>query len=306
MLNLLLTGGEPILRPDFRDIYTGCRNLGLMVAINTNGTLIDDDMISFFAENPPARMNITLYGASGETYESLCGDASAYDRVIHAILGLKQAGILIKLNYSVTQYNRRDGKAIYEFARKHDLAIQPATYMFPPIRACEQGCFASDRMTPEEAAEAQIESDWFRMSPDELKRYWKAKLSGVRIPGPDDMCQELPTERIKCRAGRSTFWVTWDWKLRPCGMMTEPSADLSSHGFTEAWKQIREARNEIFVPSQCTSCEFAHACDQCPALCYAETGSFTEVPVYMCDKTKHYLRLIEKYISEIDTRYEKN
>lgn len=56
--------------------------------------------------------------------------------------------------------------------------------------------------------------------------------------------------------------------------------------------QLRAVREEIFVPAQCTTCTIRHACDQCAALCYAETGSFTEVPTYMCDRTRAYLALI--------------
>ena len=299
MLNLLLTGGEPTVRPDFREIYTGCKRLGLMVSVNSNATLIDESMMDFLAADPPARINITLYGASPETYERLCGDGTAYERAVRAILGLQRRGVLVKLNYSVTQYNRQDGQAIYAFAREHGLPIQAATYMFPPVRACEQGCFLTDRMTPRESAEAQIEYDRFRLTPEALERRWQDQLRGIRVPDPDSECQELPTERIKCRAGYSTFWVTWDGKMRPCGMMTEPDIDLKRLGFRSAWEQLRKAREEIFVPAKCTSCPMANACDACPALCHAETGSFTGVPAYMCEKTKAYLELAEKCLAQL-------
>ena len=298
MLNLLLTGGEPTVRSDFREIYTGCRKLGLMVSINSNGILMDDSMVAFLAANPPTRVNITLYGACPETYQRLCGDGSAYERVIHNILALRKAGVLVKLNYSVTQYNRRDGDEIYAFAEKHGLTLQTVTYMFPPVRACEQGCFLADRMTPQEAAEAQMAYDRLRMPPEVLRQVLQDKLRGIRVEDPDSECQELPTERIRCRAGYSTFWVTWDGQMRPCGMMTVPSADIRELGFAGAWKQIRRAREEIFIPAKCTNCEIANACDACPALCYAETGSFTEVPVYMCEKTRAYLELARKALEQ--------
>ena len=294
LLHLLLTGGEPMIRPDFKEIYTGCRRLGLMVSINSNATLIDDDMVGFLAHDPPSRINITLYGASSETYKALCGDGSAYDRVVKAILELKAAGVLVKINFSVTPYNRHDAEKIYTFAREHGLPLQAATYMYPPVRACENGCFAADRMTPEEAAQAQMVYDRFRFTEDDLKKRWERQLEGIKVPDPDSECQELPTERIRCRAGRSTFWLTYDGYMRPCGMMTEPTANVREVGFGAAWQAIRTAREEIMVPSKCTSCEISHACDQCAALCYAETGSFADVPTYMCDKTRAYLELIRQ------------
>lgn len=122
-LLLLLTGGEPTVRPDFREIYSGCKRMGLMLSVNTNASLIDDNMVDFLAANPPRRVNITLYGASSETYGTLCGNAAAYDRVVRAILNLQSAGVLVKLNFSVTPYNRRDAQAVYDFAAEHQLPL---------------------------------------------------------------------------------------------------------------------------------------------------------------------------------------
>ena len=299
-LLLLLTGGEPFLRPDFKEIYSGCRSLGLVVSINSNATLIDDKMVEFLAADPPSRINITLYGASEETYGALCGDPAAYERAVRAILQLKAAGVLVKLNFSDTPYNRQDAEKVYSFAREHDLPIQAATYMFPPVRACENGCFAPDRLTAREAAEEQMIYDRFRFTPEELKQRWQDQLEGIRVADPDKECQELPVERIRCRAGSSTFWITWDGQMRPCGMMTEPSMDLTQMGFAGAWQATREAREKIMVPSKCTSCEISHACDQCAALCFAETGSFTAVPAYMCEKTRAYLELVREAFSKVE------
>src|SRR5699024_6376908 len=64
MLYLLLTGGEPFLRPDFREILSGLHQMGLLITINSNGTLIDESVVEWLKESPPVRINITLYGAS--------------------------------------------------------------------------------------------------------------------------------------------------------------------------------------------------------------------------------------------------
>lgn len=306
MLHLLLTGGEPMIRPDFKEIYTGCRRLGLMVSVNTNATLIDDEMVKFFAVDPPSRVNISLYGACRETYETLCRDGSAYDRVIEAILALKAAGVLVKINFSATHYNQHDAQSVYAFAKKHELPLQAATYMFPPMRACENGCFAADRMTPQEAAQAQVDYDRSRFTPEQRSKRWAQQLAGIKVSDPDSECQELPTERIRCRAGSSTFWLTYDGYMRPCGMMVEPSVYVPEMGFSAAWQKIRQEREKIMVSSQCTSCEIRHACDQCAAVCFAETGLFTGVPTYMCEKTRAYLDLIRRSTEEIDGNLPEN
>ena len=84
MLFLLLTGGEPFLREDFADIYLGLRRLGLMVSVNTNASLLNDEILAAFRQAPPARVNVTLYGGSEQTYSTLCGNSAygAYFRKI--------------------------------------------------------------------------------------------------------------------------------------------------------------------------------------------------------------------------------
>ena len=71
VLFLLLTGGEPLLFPDFKRLYTELRSMGFIITINTNGTLVDEKWADFFGRNKPRRVNITLYGANEEEYSRL-------------------------------------------------------------------------------------------------------------------------------------------------------------------------------------------------------------------------------------------
>lgn len=132
MLFLLLTGGEPFIRPDFEEIYRRCRELGIIVSINTNGTMIGEKQVELLRKLPPQRVNITLYGASEATYEKLCRSGSAFERAYRAVAMLTEAGVPVKINYSVTPYNIGDLDAVERFANEHNLPLQAATYMFRP------------------------------------------------------------------------------------------------------------------------------------------------------------------------------
>lgn len=298
MLLLLLTGGEPFLRSDFKQIYTECRKLGLLISINSNGTLINDDMIEFLRKDPPIRMNITLYGASPETYKELCGDANAYERAYYAVLALKKAGIQVKLNYSVTPQTLKDAPKVYSFAKEQGIPIQAATYMFPPVRACEHSECTIERLTPKQAAQARWDWDYCRFSQEELKKEAKAMLNGNSIVDSDNECQEFPTERIRCRAGSTTFWMTYDGQMRPCGMMQVPSVNARELGFECAWEQIRQKREEIMIPAKCTACKWKNICEFCPAVCFAENGDYEKTPDYICEKMKEYIALVQNYVEK--------
>ena len=301
MLILLLTGGEPLLRPDFREIFLGLKKMGVMISINTNGSLIDDDYISFFRENPPYKLNISLYGASQETYERLCGNASGFDKTVHALKKLKENDIMTKINLSLTQYNCDDVEGIFAIGDEIGMHVQAASYMFPPLRRSHDLIGYGDRFSPREAAEMKIKLNILRSSEEKFMERCKSICDGVRVIDEDDECLDVPTleevtpsEHIRCRAGGCTFWLTWDGRMLPCGMMERPAASVLELGFAEAWKRTNEETKKIFMPPKCTSCDKRFACDVCSASVYCETGDFCgEAPKYICEYTDEYIKLIK-------------
>ena len=88
MLFALLTGGEPLVREDFFEIYDGMKALGLVVSINSNGSMLQGEILQRFLQDPPFRFNISLYGGSNETYREMCGQP-AYELVKENIRALR-------------------------------------------------------------------------------------------------------------------------------------------------------------------------------------------------------------------------
>lgn len=289
MLFLLLTGGEPLIRPDFRYILSELKKMGLMVSINSNASLIDKDMLDFFRHEPPFRFNITLYGASGEAYERLCG-SNAFDRVLANIRALKDIGIGVKLNVSLTQYNAADMQGVYEIAESLGTPMQLATYMFPPIRRDTAMVGENDRFSAEEAAKYSVMWDRMRFSEEQFRARAEAMRRGISVSENTD-CEGTPGEGIMCRAGRSAFWINWQGIMTPCGMMTEPVASVKKLGFSAAWEATKAATAEIRLPGECAACGYKHACHACAAMCVTETGHFNVKLEYVCRMTHETVRL---------------
>ena len=104
-----------------------------------------------------------------------------------------------------------------------------------------------------------------------------------------EICVDKTGEKINCRAGSTVFWVTWDGKMTPCGMMITPSVEIKD--FNSAWQYIRTEREKIMLPSECKNCSLRKICDVCAAVTFAETGRYDGVPTYACAKAKAYNRL---------------
>lgn len=148
-----VNGDRALVRKDFRYLLTELKKMGLLVSVNSNGSLIDRDWLDFFRHEPPFRFNITLYGASDAAYERLCG-RPMFARVTENIRALRELGVGVKLNVSMTPYNVADMAEIYRIAQELGTPMQLATYMFPPIRRDEALVGSNDRFTACQAADA--------------------------------------------------------------------------------------------------------------------------------------------------------
>lgn len=304
MLYLLLTGGEPFLRPDFRQILSALHRMGLIISLNSNGTLIDEETVAWLKDSPPARINITLYGASDETYARLCGNPKGFTQVTNAIRLLKEAGISVKLNCSLTPHNAADLDAIFEFARKEELWIQASSYMFPPLRRDASMVGTNDRFTAEEAAYYSARISCLMSGEEDFLERMRTNAPPVLTGELGEDCPELPAEAegLRCRAGKCSFWVTWEGKLLPCGMFPSAGADnVFETDFRQAWQNVRRCAGGIRVSPKCTNCRLKDVCRTCAAMALTETGDFAGTPRYRCDMAEGFpvaCKLLEAELKE--------
>ena len=133
-LFLLLTGGEPLLFPEFKELYKELQNMGMILTINSNGTLINEEWADFFAKHKPRRINITLYGADDQAYGKLCHYPAGFQKTVNAIRMLRDREIDVKINGSITSKNEEDIKKILDIAKQYDAAVNLDTYMYPASR----------------------------------------------------------------------------------------------------------------------------------------------------------------------------
>ena len=292
MLDLLLTGGEPLLWPDFWTLYEELIDMGFLVSINTNGSLIDEKAIARFRVKPPQRINITLYGASDQAYQQLCGTGGVYTKVDRAVRGLMDAGITVKLNCSLTPDNAEDIDRIVDYARERNTVLSVATYMFPPVRRDPSQIGVNRRFTPEESAAYMMRYLRRNRGEERFRGYVKSILEGRSEPlGLDSECVDPVDGQIRCRAGKASFWITWDGWMTPCGMMPEPKTDVRDKPFAEAWARLVDAASGIRLSGLCDKCTNRDICHPCAAIAYAETGGFAGVPRYRCQAVQQMRKL---------------
>lgn len=287
VLYLLLTGGEPLLYKDFKNVYEGLRKLGMIITLNTNGTLIDENWANYFAEYKPRRINITLYGPDENTYDRLCHYKNGFSKTMKAIRLLRERDIDLKLNISVAKYNRDDIGNLLDIADEFGLPVSVDTYMLPTIRERKMPYDRQSRLTPEEAAKVRMHF---------LKReLGKSRFDNYRADMMHLVENPVPTKTdsgMTCYAGSCSFAINWQGHLRPCVILSESSIDVTKTGFLPAWEQLVTFCQTIRTSSRCSSCAYRPICRTCPAAAMAETGAFDGVSDYICRYAKESYRLL--------------
>ena len=296
MLFLLLTGGEPFLYPNFRELYTRLHEMGIILYINSNGTMIDEDTVAWLCQHAPARVNITLYGSSRETYQRICGHADGYERAMNAIRMLKDAGIPVVINASMIPENACDLESIIETGKSLGLNTRVATYMFPPMRRDLED--EDSRFSPEQSASIYMRKLRCMLEPQAYCQTLRNAASKSDIVTDNDWGGH--EEFMRCRAGRSTFWVNWEGNMTACGMLdfpliVKPFVDP----FHDCWSRLTRSVRTTPVLNGCAGCDKRHICNPCVAMIYGETGTVDQKAPYMCQLAEHVLKQTKEELEEM-------
>lgn len=288
-LFVLLTGGEPLLYPEFRTLYLKLLELGMIVTINTNGTLINEDWADFFAEHKPRRINITLYGATNTTYEKLCHYPNGFEKTMQGIRLLHERGIDVKINGSLAKENVEERMKIIEMGEALDIPVRIDTYMYPTVRERLRDYNYQSRLDPETAAKARVEVLRREMGEELFTQYRKMTLETVKHTEEGEAIPGM----IKCRAGQSSFVINWQGQMRSCVVLDNPSISLQETSFLDAWTHIVKGVEELKTSTKCSQCTLRNVCNTCAAAAIAETGTADGVPEYLCRYTKATIEYLE-------------
>lgn len=266
---LLITGGEPLIRPDFLDIYTYAKQKGMFITLFTNGTTITGRIADHLAEWPPFAVEITLYGRTRETYEQVTGVPGSYERCMWGIELLLERKLPLKLKSMALTLNKHEIWDIKEYAE--GLGVQ---FRFDPVlnmRVDGDKKPAKYRISPGEAVQLDL-------ADERRVRDWREFCDKFWGPPPN------PKYLYQCGAGVGTFHIDPYGQLSACIMSRVPSYDLRQGTFHKGWYEfIPQVRARKWMrETPCQHCELFPLCGQCPGFAQMETGDQETHVEYLC------------------------
>jgi MoaA/NifB/PqqE/SkfB family radical SAM enzyme len=292
MLYLLLTGGEVFLRKDFMEIYSELARMGFNIEIYTNATMITPEIAKELGRIPPSKIGVTIYGASPETYEKVCGNANGFNLAMRGIDLLLSENITVWLKTTVIKGNLDDFDKITEYADKRGIEFGMVSYIAPRREGC--GTFPeTERLSPSELISFRKHaSNYFSKKSVQDSKSISENCIVEEEPKEidnNDILFSKTTDAFDCVAGKCGFWITWDGRMTPCALMDEPNTFPFENGFAKAWNDIQGLCFSIPVCTECQECSYKAECMPCPARLKIETGFYNKSSPYLCEliKSKH-------------------
>jgi len=292
-LSVRFTGGEPLLREDFEELYIFARRLGLKVVIFTNATLITPDLAALFRKIPPLeKIEVTVYGMNDSSYETVTRVPGSYETAWRGINLLLESNVPFIVKGALLSQSKKEAEKFDTWAAaKIPWLEKPPSYsMFFYLR-CRRDDAAKNRL---------IET--LRPSPEEgLKVLARHKESYIEMM--KEFCSKFtrpPGDRLfSCGAGKHTGCVDAYGVFQPCMMLRHPDCvyDLKKGSLKDAllnfFPKLRniKATNPEYL-RRCARCFLKGLCGQCPARSWTEHGTLDTPVEYVCEITHVQARFL--------------
>lgn len=251
MMFATVTGGECLLRDDFKELYLHLWNKRVIITVFTNGTLLNDEHIDFFKKYQPDTVRITLYGSSEAGYQAVTGHRG-FERVTNNIEKLRSAGINVEVGVTPSKYSVNDYVETIKYIYDSGFDFKLSEMILSPKRD-------------------EPERDDHYLSIDEIvdlsvrrTKLFAEPTPREDIPPSGGPLKEPPRYGMPCNGGTGSFNVTWDGMMYPCANAMIGGVSLLEMCCAEAWKKIRITADQVVQGVECIDCPYDSVCPKCP------------------------------------------
>lgn len=281
---LVLSGGEPLVRPDVFDLAAYGTQKGLRMCMATNGRLVDDAVCKAMHETGIRQVALSLDGADAQTHDDFRQQPGAFEGVMRAAELFNQHGIKFLINSSFTKRNQNQIQATYELAKK--IGAQ-AWYMFMVVPTGRGEELLSELIPVDDYQEIL---DWhYEMERDEqdmlvrptcAPHYYRVRFERNRADSNKVKSRPLsfsPGGSKGCLAGQTIALIDVDQNVLPCSYLPISAGNLKEQSFAQIWqyaKVFEDFRDYSRYKDNCGQCEYIKICGGCRARAHYMKGDY--------------------------------
>ncbi|MGE3275327.1 MAG: radical SAM protein [Vicinamibacterales bacterium] len=304
---LILSGGEPLYRPDIFEIAEYGVGLGFRMALATNGTLVDETIARRIADVGIMRVSVSLDGAFEATHDGFRGLPGAFQAALRGIRHLRDQGVSVQINSTIAKHN------VTELPQMLDLALSLGADALHLFMLVPVGCgleLAESAMLPADEYErvlhwfyeqsksvdidlkATCAPHYFRIRAQRIQeeraqgdRSTPFIAHGTRMKAAPDPNggRPLSTMTRGCLAGTSVCFVSHEGEVYPCGYLPVSAGNVRQQTFKSIWEDatvFRNLRDPEGLDGKCGVCRYHGICSGCRARAYAATGNYLSEEPY--------------------------
>ncbi len=265
---LILTGGEPLLRPDLDEVVTRGAVRGMTVVLGTNGTMLTVDRAHRLAECGLAGVGISLDSLVPSAHDGFRGVDGAWSETVKGIESAGQAGLDVQIQMTLTRENFSELTEVIEFSRRAQARVLTVFFLVCTGR----GQDLVD-LTPDEYEQAleqlvDVEQNGIMIRPRCAPTFRRV----LAQEKPDSLL--LTSDTARCMAAKNYCRITPDGMVTPCPYMPLVAGSVRENSFGTIWREapvLESLRNPV-LQGRCGKCEYKELCGGCRARAYAEHG----------------------------------
>jgi len=292
---IILTGGEPLLRPDIFEIASYGTNKGLRMVMATNGTLVTPTVARKMIESGIKRVSISIDGKDAHSHDAFRQEKGAFEKAMAGMEILKNAGMEFQINTTITTANLDQIKDILKLAKNIGAAAHHIFLLVPTGRGKE---LAGQAIT---ASDYEETLNWFHQESLNCEIQLKATCAPhyFRIMHQNKGKVSEPKKKAGgrfhestrgCLGGITFCFISHVGQVQPCGYLELDCGNVKKKSFAAIWEKsevFRNLRDYSKYSGKCGCCEFIKVCGGCRARAYEATGNYlAEEPLCLYEPKK--------------------
>jgi len=268
---LILSGGEPLLRGDIYELIQYGTSKGLRMGLGSNGSLIDDTVARNLKEAGVKTVSISLDSNIPEKHDEFRGVEGSWQKAIQAITALRQNGVLVQVNTTVTQQNHSEIDEIMSIAEELGVENFHLFFLVPTGRGAKIADISPAMY------EGMIKSTFAKTGKHRLNVKPSCAPQFMRIA--EDMGLDMRQWIRGCLAGLYYCRVYPNGDITPCPYLPIKLGNIREKTFSEIWFNsdvFKNLRDFNTLKGKCGACEYRSLCGGCRARAYGLSSDFID------------------------------
>lgn len=286
---LILSGGEPLLRPDIYELIRYGSKKGLKMGLGSNGSLIDQEVAKKLKDAGIATVSISLDSQIPEQHDDFRGVAGSWDKAVLAIKALRKNNVLVQVNTTLTQQNFNQIDDIMSLAENIGVENFHLFFLVPTGRGVKLTDISAQKY------EEMITKTFAKVARHKLNVRPSCAPQFMRIA--KNMGLDMRMWIRGCMAGLHYCRIYPNGDVTPCPYLPIKLGNIREKSFKEIWtnaEMFKALRSPDSLKGKCGVCEYKSLCGGCRARAYGLSSDFIDY----CGDLHEPIELKGDYLTE--------